>query len=1075
MDHDLARRAMDIFELALERDSTTLDEFLQAACNDNATLRLEVDALIAANKDSQSLLFTTDLRDESTVSKNAEKSHAENFEVGQVLLDRYEITAVIGSGGMGEVFRALDRRLHRDVAIKALRTSSSASDLTERFRRELQTVASLSHPNVMTLYDIVEHSGNSMFAVMEYVPGKTFRSMIGEGVDWSEVVRLARGVARGLGAAHALNLMHRDIKPENVIVTPTGHTKLLDFGLARPESPTIDQLLTIAGGITPGTIPYMSPEQADGRTLTVATDIFSFGTVLYEMLSGNHPFRAGTALQTLKRVDEANPTRIQQLVPGIPQPLIELVDQMLHREPEERPSIEEVAIRLDRLSEKFRVDGQNDSTLLSSVPTNLANRRLQLTGRESESDDLARRLTERPIVTVVGPGGVGKTSIAFATAQNKIDAFPGGVWVCEFASLRHEEEVVGAIAGVLDGNAGASGAGLDTIVGKLTGSRTLLIFDNCEHVIEAAAELAETLSQRLPDLALLATSREPLDVAGEFVYRIEGLQHTSPHSPAAELFVARATALAEYEDTPEDRGYVENIVTQLEGLPLAIELAAPRLSAMSIKELAEALGDQMNTLRSRRRSKRRQGTIERALAWSFDLLEPDEREMLLALSVFAAPFTADGAIEISGNKTGGKSRLQRLVDQSVVVRRERRGNSRYRLLEPIRQFCSARIGEDELAAARACHAKYYAQRASLLARGIDGEGELSAAEALNAEWPDLREAFAFGREKRLVEIAVDPLVALSRTILFHLRCEAYEWLIEAEQVFGKEVASRADVNAVIANGYWVMGNPELADEYIARAEKIAVTPMSLRAKYFLRFSQNRFEESAAAAFEAEQLAQELVDSVETRWWSNAFRVCPLTMANPDDPRVDEKLASASDFISGLDWPTGHAFLNMAKGTVAITRRELPNAYRHMSKAIDIAVGCGNRWIESVSGLIANSVADPSVPPQKRLASALAHLKQLVEMGEETHYPLAVRAIVTDLVDCGHTESAANWSGIADCLNGVGDKNEFSPRYPESVAMLVDQLGTTRLAELQAIGATLTIQQLLELSEGSLYAVGNGPG
>ena len=623
-----------------------------------------------------------------------------------------------------------------------------------------------------------------------------------------------------------------------------------------------------------------------------------------------------------------------------------------------------------------------------------------------------------------------------------------------------------ALASVLDGNAG-SASGLESIIAAIAGQPTLILLDNCEHVIEAAADLVDTLSKRAPNLTVLATSRERLDVPDEFVYRIEGIDSNGLDSDAVTLFVRRAEAATGYEDRPDYRDLVHRIVDKLEGLPLAIELAAARLSTMSLSELLDALDNQLETLRSGRRSRGRKNAIDAAIAWSFDLLQSEEKSLVLALAVFAAPFTASAAEAVGSEQAVSASHaLPRLVEQSVVVRRERKGYSRYRLLEPIRQFCLARIEPSDHDAAQLRHANYFAQRAKELARGIDGEGELAAAEALNAEWPDLREAFALGRRLKRPELAIDPIVAMSRTILFHLRSEAYRWLIDAEHVFGEIASSRADVNAVIANGHWVMGNPELCEEYIQRADAILVTPTSLRAKYFLRFSQNRFDESADAALKAERLSQEIGDRVEMRWWANAFRVCPLTMANPNDPRVDEKLAASIAAIECLDWPTGKAFLSMARGTVAITRRDLANAYLHMSNAIDVATTCGNRWIQSVSGLIANSVADPSIPAGDRLRSAIEHLKQLVEMGEETHYPLAVRAIVTDLVDCGNEELAARCSGIVDRLHGVGDKNEFSPRYPETLTTLQERLGPERLGQLQSASAHLSIDAVVELAESA---------
>jgi serine/threonine protein kinase len=265
---------------------------------------------------------------------------------GSRLRDRYEIVASVGVGGMGEVFRARDLRLDRDVAIKVINPRSFQSvDLHDRFLRETRTVAALSHPNVMTLHDVADDDG-LMFAVMEFVEGKTLRTVIANGLAWPHAVALARGIAEGLGAAHARNLMHRDIKPENVIVSDDGHPVILDFGLARPEAPGADQDLTDVPGAAPGTIPYMSPEQAEGSELTCATDIFSFGTVLYEMLTGVNPFHGPSAFETRRRIAEAHVSAPAGDGSAWPAPLESLVQHMLQRSATARPPAREVAARL---------------------------------------------------------------------------------------------------------------------------------------------------------------------------------------------------------------------------------------------------------------------------------------------------------------------------------------------------------------------------------------------------------------------------------------------------------------------------------------------------------------------------------------------------------------------------------------------------------------------------------------------------------------------------------------------------------------------------------------------------------
>ena len=1058
---NLARQALQLFEQALDQPPERLSTFLDAACAGDNQLREEVESLLATVDCSDAFLLTSRIQNDSTDSlaspSRLQTERDARLSPDQKLVDRYKIIRPLGSGGMGQVYEANDERLERDVAVKVLHLAIDANDeMMDRFEREIKSIASLSHPNIVALHDISDH-GDIKFAVMELARGKTLRTLVRDPIPWQRSVAISSGIASGLYAAHAQNIMHRDIKPENVIVTDDdGQAKILDFGLARRVSIQADQQLTV-GEVALGTIPYMSPEQVEGKELTCATDIFSFGSVLYEMLTGTHPFRASTAFQTMNRVTQANPTRIASITDNVPNDLIGLVSSMLSVQPERRPKASEIVNRLEALQSLTGTE----TKVASSVPTNLPGRPLHLTGREQQIDDIRSKLNANPIVTVLGPGGVGKTSIAVSVAQGAIENFPGGVWLCELAPMRSDDDVVDCIAGVLDGSAGST-SGLDEVVKRLQGQPTLLILDNCEHVIEGAADAAEALSRHVPNLTVFATSRESLGLSGETVCRLDGLAFDGPDSDAAKFFIERASSIGDFQDDAASRLEVEKVVTRLEGLPLAIELAAPRLGVMSLQELLAALDDQITTLRSSRRAKNRQGTIDQAIAWSFDLLEPEQQAMMLNLSVFVASFTADAALAVHGSTASAKIILQRLVEQSVVVRQERKGLSRYRLLEPIRQFCQARIDEVSQEAAISRHAHFYAQRAIELAQGIHGVDERNAAAALNAEWADLRESVAWGRQQRIAEIAVDPIIALARTIMFHLRTEGYQWLIETEKVLGDEVANRGDVNWVLANGYWVMGNPERAEEYLTRAESIAVTPQTMWAKYFLRFSQKRFEESADAAEQAETMAIAAGDETEIRWWSNAFRICPLTLADPNDPRIETKLASSIEFIEKLNWPTGHAFLAMARGTVAITRGKTEDAMRFRDQAIELAASCGNRWIDLIVRLVVGS--DATMTPEEKLTSAITNLRSLIDLGEEAHYPIAIRTIVMAIAESGKLELAAKCSGVVDSLKGVGDGNEFSPEYVDIMNSVAESLGETRFESLQKDGATITVEQIADLAD-----------
>jgi non-specific serine/threonine protein kinase len=258
------------------------------------------------------------------------------------MLGPYEIAGLIGAGGMGEVYRARDTRLHRAVAIKILHKHlSSQAELRQRFQREARASSALSHPHICTVHDVGEIDGEP-YLVLEHLEGGTLREALRDGpLPIDQAIRVASEVADGLDAAHRRGIVHRDIKPENVFLTARGEAKIMDFGLAAflMADPNGDQstaeMLTAAGAAV-GTLAYMSPEQARGEQLDWRTDVFSFGVMVYEMTAGVRPFRGGTPAALFDEILHREPTPLQQLRPDAPQPLIEIAGRSLVKQKDER-------------------------------------------------------------------------------------------------------------------------------------------------------------------------------------------------------------------------------------------------------------------------------------------------------------------------------------------------------------------------------------------------------------------------------------------------------------------------------------------------------------------------------------------------------------------------------------------------------------------------------------------------------------------------------------------------------------------------------------------------------------------
>jgi predicted ATPase/DNA-binding CsgD family transcriptional regulator/tetratricopeptide (TPR) repeat protein/DNA-binding XRE family transcriptional regulator len=384
-----------------------------------------------------------------------------------------------------------------------------------------------------------------------------------------------------------------------------------------------------------------------------------------------------------------------------------------------------------------------------------------LVGRDQDVASLNRLVLEGEgrVVTLTGVGGCGKTRLAIKVASELVGTFRDGVWLVGLAPLTDPLLVPQAVASVLGVHERADRTLLEGLVAHVAQRQLLLVLDNCEHLVQSCAELAEKLLQGAQSLRLLATSREPLHIAGEVAWRVPALAFPEPHAslaadelgryPAVQLFAERATAVsANFALTPRRAPLVAAICARLEGLPLAIELAAAWVRSLGLDEILERLGDSFGLLvGGSRTAPTRQQTLRATLDWSYGLLEPPEQSVFLRLSVFVGGWGLDAA---EGVCSGGGvaphevlGRLTRLVDSSLVQVEERDERARYRLLEPVRQYTHERLVESgELNAVRRQHARFfmsYAERWQRDANG-GGSGRQTAHAALEQERDNLRAA-----------------------------------------------------------------------------------------------------------------------------------------------------------------------------------------------------------------------------------------------------------------------------------------------------------------------------------------------
>ena len=396
---------------------------------------------------------------------------------------------------------------------------------------------------------------------------------------------------------------------------------------------------------------------------------------------------------------------------------------------------------------------------------NLPAGRTSFIGRERELVEVKRALAMTRLLTLTGVGGSGKTRLALEVAGDLVGAYPDGVWLAELAPLADPGLVPQAVARALRVKEQPGQPLTDTLAETLRTKRTLLVLDNCEHLLDGAARLVDALLDSCPHLRILATSREALGIAGEVRWTVPSLSMLDPQSAdtveelerseSARLFVERASARRPgFSLTPDNTQAVAQICHRLEGIPLAIELAAARVGTLSIKQISERLEYSLKLLTSGGRTAApRQRTLRGTLDWSHELLSTNEKKLFGRLSVFAGGWTLEAAEEVGadGSIEGSDvlDLLGRLVDKSLVVAEaEAQGAVRYRMLEPIRQYARERLEESEEAEAiQRRHAEFFLALAEEAEPEVEGPQQAEWLQRLEAEHDNLRATLSWSLER----------------------------------------------------------------------------------------------------------------------------------------------------------------------------------------------------------------------------------------------------------------------------------------------------------------------------------------
>jgi predicted ATPase len=919
--------------------------------------------------------------------------------IGTTLQNRYRLDAELGHGGMGVVYRAHDTLLNRTVAVKVLSDGSVESGAHARLLREARAAAQLNHPNIVSVYDAGE-TERAPFIVMELVEGQSLYERPPRTL--AETLAIARQICAALEHAHAHGIIHRDLKPENVILTPDGSAKLMDFGLARSNVAT---RLTSEGAII-GTVFYLAPEQAQGHEVDGRADLYALGVMLYEMTTGSLPFD-GDPVTVLSRHIQTPPAPPRTLRPDLPPVLEGVILKLLAKNPADRfPSAREVAAALADVA-----DGR--ATAITPAPAHRHNLPIHLTsfiGREKEMAEVKRLLSASRLLTLTGSGGTGKTRLALHIAADLLETFPGGVWLVELASLSDPALVAQTVASTLGVREESGRPVVATLTDYLRDKHLLLILDNCEHLIDACAQLADTLLRACPDLRLLASSRESLGIAGETAFRIPSLSLPPlRRAPAAaqaldqyeaiRLFGDRAQAVKpDFQMTDANAPAITQICRRLDGVPLAIELAAARVRAMTVEQIAARLDDRFRLLTGGSRTALpRQQTLRALIDWSWDLLSDPERVLLRRLSVFWDGWTLEAAEVVCGD-TGGADAilpnavldlLTRLVDKSLAVAEEEDGETRYHLLETIRQYAREKLLEAGLAETervRDRHLNFFSRLANEAEPELRRADQLAWLARLETEHDNLRAALKWALSNWGIERSLRLAADLSR--FWYLR------------------------------GYWKEGRDWLEQVLSQTPREDAFTEPTARLKsararalYGAAWLMDETGPDIPLYEQSLSLCRELGDKWGTAFSLRGLGATTSYRANPEqgESLLEESLALFREL--GDPWGIALVLFNLA--WVASNRDENQRAQAMWDESLSLFRQSGDRWgIAVVLGGLGY------------VARLQGHYQKAVALSEES------LALFRELGDK---------AGVAISLSRLGNVALRRGDYPQAVTLLEEGL------------------------------------
>lgn len=633
-----------------------------------------------------------------------------------------------------------------------------------------------------------------------------------------------------------------------------------------------------------------------------------------------------------------------------------------------------------------------------TTPNNLPAQLSSFVGRERQLAELRRMLRKSRLITLTGPGGAGKTRLALRLAHDLLPRSPGGAWLVELGPLgdaRLLEQTVAAACGAREESRRPIS---DAIVERLGDGKALLILDGCEHLVDACAELASKLLRSCPDMTLLVTSREPLGVEGELTWRTPSLSlprvedsgrpELLLQSEAVRLFVERAQLSRpgfELDKTVSEA--VAQICTRLEGIPLAIELAAGLDRVMTPQEILERLRDRFRLLTGGSRTALpRHQTLRQAVDWSYTLLSPVERELLTRLAIFAGGFDISAAEAVT--ETGSLERsdvlrlLSRLVDKSLVAAEPGSlRTTRYRMLDTIREYALERLPEANRSEVRRRHAEYFTGWCDMAAKGLFGHGQDALLRSLDEEQPNVRLALDWSiAEEPEVAVRLAGAMGMYWTTRHHL-AEGIDWLSRGLEVHTSSDEARALALLSRARLHWRHGDyaqaKRDAEECVEPCRRLGLEFELTGALTMLGLARSSEEDWGAAEqfhLEALEVARRIGDTVREAASLNNLGLVDSARGDHQSARTRLEAALALDLARGDRFSS--ATILDSLGRVAIKLGEYPAARRYYLDSLGISVEYGNpaNIATCVEGLGLLAVVEGDASRGVRLIGAASGLR-----------------------------------------------------------------------------------------------------